>query len=76
MNPVSTQTMSRLVWISFVDVERQPGLDRIGAEILDGRQQPEHHLQAVEQHGHDEVRVGDGLRAVAHVAPSYLSVAR
>ena len=59
------------------DVEGQQVDERIGAEVLRGRQQPEGHLQAEEQQRDDEVGVGDGLRAIAHhAAPLYLSVAR
>ena len=50
------------------DVERQPVLDRIGTEILRRREQPERHLQPVEEQRDDEVRIGDGLRPIAHPA--------
>ena len=49
------------------DVEGQQVDQRIGAEVLRGRQQPEHHLKAVEQQRHDEIRISDGLSAIAHL---------
>ena len=58
------------------DVEGQKVDQRIGAEVLRGRQQPEGHLEAVEQQRHDEVGIGDGLSAIAHLGSSYLNVAR
>ena len=56
------------------DVERQPVLDRIGAEVLRCREQAERHLQPIEQQGDDEIWIGDCLRPIAH--PRLLSLER
>ena len=50
----------------FRDVKWQEVDQRIGAEILHRRQQSESHLETVQQQSHNEVGVGDGLRAIAH----------
>ena len=76
MKPVSTHTMSRLVWISLLTSNGKQSRDRIGPEVLRDREEAEHHLQAVEQEGHHEVGVGDGLGAIAHVRSSYFRVMR
>ena len=56
------------------DVERQPVLDRIGAECFRGRQQAERHLQAIEEQRHDEIWISDCLSPIAH--PRLLSLER
>src|SRR5262249_16000451 len=49
------------------------GVDqRVRADVLGEAQEPEHDLQAEEQYGGEEIRVGDALRFVGHggAAPS------
>ncbi|EWS63199.1 hypothetical protein Y695_03568 [Hydrogenophaga sp. T4] len=48
-------------------IERQDVQQRIGAEVLGGRQQAKHQLQPEQHHGHGEIPVGNRLRPVAHV---------
>ena len=76
MNPVSTQTISRLVWIALLTSKGRKSLDRVGSEVLGDGEDAEDHLQSVEQQGDDEVGIGDGLCAIAHVRSFYLSVMR
>ena len=66
MKPVSTHTIKRFVWISLVTSNGSQVFDRIGPEILHGRKETERHLQTVEQHRDNEIRVGNGLGTVAH----------
>ena len=74
MKPVSTQTISRFVWISFVTSNGSHVLIGSGPRYFDRGQQPERHLQSIQQQGDDEVGIGDGLRARAH--PTLLSLER
>ena len=66
MKPVSTQTMQEVGVDRLAHVEGQQSHDRVGTEILRDRQDPEDHLQPVQQEGDDEVGIGDSLRAIAH----------
>ena len=66
MKPVSTHTISRLVWMTFVTSKGRMYSSGSGPEVLGGRQQAEHQLQAEQHHGDGEVPVGDRLGSVAH----------
>ena len=68
MKPVSTHTINRFVWISLVTSNGSQALIGSGPRYFTAAQQTERHLQTVEQHRDDEVRIGDGLGAVAHQA--------
>jgi hypothetical protein len=50
-------------------VERQDGEQRVGPQVLGGREEAEDHLQTEQEQGDDEVRIGDGLRPVPHGPP-------
>ena len=58
------------------DVERQDVQQRIGPQVLGGGEQAEDHLQAEEEEGDDEVRIGDALRADTSWPSSHWSVSR
>ena len=57
-------------------VERQEIDQRIGAEVLHRGEQAKGDLEPEEQQGDGEVRVGHGLRAVAHARILYGRVER
>ena len=55
------------MWISLLMSNGRKAAIGSGPRYLVIDEDPEHHLQPVEQEGHHEVGIGDGLRAIAHV---------
>ena len=68
MKPVSTQTISRFVWIAFETSNGSQALIGSGPRYFAADEQAERHLQAIEQQRDDEVGIGDCLRPIAHPA--------